>query len=382
MLVSSELLELIGLSDRIYVISEGRVVDEVDAEEATEERIIGAATGHGGTASDAAGTAKQDEASIRKARRQSLADSRYASTALLALLIVAIAAATASRSPYFLTPLNLGDLALQIAPLALVALGQLAVILLGGVDLSVGPTMSFITAIGSYLIVGDSLGQSSLGVAVCLLAGLLVGLLNAFMILVLRIPDLISTLSSFSIVTGVTLLVRPSPGGELSPAFLDAAAAQIGPAPIVPLMVVALYLLAEWVLVRGRIGAKLYAVGSSNEAAFVVGVRIASVRAGAYVFCSLCAVLAGLMIAARIGSGDPQAGAQFTLTSITAVVIGGASVFGGRGTAIGTLAGAILVGLMQNALNHLQVSAYYQYIWTGALTLIAVIVFSFGSRKR
>jgi ribose/xylose/arabinose/galactoside ABC-type transport system permease subunit len=118
------------------------------------------------------------------------------------------------------------------------------------------------------------------------------------------------------------------------------------------------------------------------------------------------------------GSGDPQAGAQFTLTSITAVVIGGASVFGGRGTAIGALAGAILVGLMQNALyqfclsathrarfratararfgneamigsdhrvlvlNHLQVSAYYQYIWTGALTLIAVIVFSFGSRRR
>ena len=242
--------------------------------------------------------------------------------------------------------------------------------------------MSLVTAIGSFLIVGDSLGQSFLGVAACLFAGLLVGMLNAFMILVLRIPDLISTLSSFSIVTGVTLLVRPSPGGELSPAFLDAAAAQIGPAPIVPLIVVALYLLAEWVLVRGRIGAKLYAVGSSNEAAFVIGVRIEAVRAGAYVFCSLCAVLAGLMIAARIGSGDPQAGAQFTLTSITAVVIGGASVFGGRGTAIGTLAGAILVGLMQNALNHLQVSAYYQYIWTGALTLIAVIVFSFGSRKR
>jgi ribose transport system ATP-binding protein len=182
--------------------------------------------------------------------------------------------------------------------------------------------------------------------------------------------------------TGVTLLVRPSPGGELSPAFLDAVATQIGPAPVAPFIVLALYILSERILVRGRIGAKLYAVGSSNEAAFIAGIRTAAMRAGAYVFCSLCAVLAGLLIAARIGSGDPQAGAQFTLTSITAVVIGGASVFGGRGTAIGTLAGAVLVGLMQNALNHLQVSAYYQYIWTGALTLIAVIVFSFGSRKR
>ena len=124
------------------------------------------------------------------------------------------------------------------------------------------------------------------------------------------------------------------------------------PAPIAPFIVPALYILAEWVLVRGRIGAKLNAVGSSNEAAFTVGIRTATLRAGAYVFCNLCAVLAGLLIAARIGSGDPQAGAQFTLTSITVVVIGGASVFGGRGAAIGTLAGTVLVGLMQNALNH------------------------------
>jgi ribose transport system ATP-binding protein len=150
----------------------------------------------------------------------------------------------------------------------------------------------------------------------------------------------------------------------------------------VPVAVLLLYLVIERILVRGRIGMRLYAVGSSNEAAFVVGIRTGAVRAGAYVFCSLCAVLAGLMIAARIGSGDPQAGAQFTLTSITAVVIGGASVFGGRGTAIGTLAGAVLVGLMQNALNHLQVSAYYQYVWTGALTLAAVVLFSLGSRQR
>ena len=377
-LVSSELIELIGLSDRIYVISGGRIVDQVRAAEATEERIIGAAVGDDRASANGALALS----SVRKARRQPILDRRYASSILLAFMIVALMAATASQSPYFFSPLNLGDLALQIAPLALAALGQLAVILLGGVDLSVGPTISLVTAIGSYLIVGDSLVQSFSGIAACLLAGLLVGLLNAAMILVLRIPDLISTLSSFSIVTGVALLVRPSPGGELSPAFLDAVSTQIGPAPIAPFIVLALYLLAEWILVRGRIGAKLYAVGSSHEAAFIVGVRTAAIRAGAYVFCSLCAVLAGLLIAARIGSGDPQAGAQFTLTSITAVVIGGASVFGGRGTAIGTLAGAILVGLMQNALNHLQVSAYYQYIWTGALTLIAVIVFSFGSRKR
>jgi ribose transport system ATP-binding protein len=378
-LVSSELLELIGLSDRIYVVSEGRVVDEVPAAEATEERIIGSAVGHDRAATS---TAVSGATPVRASRRQSIFDRRYASSALLTILIAALTAATARQSPYFFSPLNLGDLALQIAPLALAALGQLAVVLLGGVDLSVGPTISLVTAIGSYLIVGDGLWPSLGGIGACLAAGLGVGVLNAAMILLLRIPDLISTLSTFSIVTGVTLLVRPSPGGELSPGFLDAAAAQIGPVPIVPVAVLLLYLVIERILVRGRIGMRLYAVGSSNEAAFVVGIRTGAVRAGAYVFCSLCAVLAGLMIAARIGSGDPQAGAQFTLTSITAVVIGGASVFGGRGTAIGTLAGAVLVGLMQNALNHLQVSAYYQYVWTGALTLAAVVLFSLGSRQR
>ena len=125
---------------------------------------------------------------------------------------------------------------------------------------------------------------------------------------------------------------------------------------------------------RGRLGQRLYGVGSSSEASFVVGIGADGVRARAYIFCALAASIAGLMIAARIGSGDPQAGSSFTLASVTAVVVGGVSVFGGRGTAIGVLLGAIAVGVMQNALNLIHVSAYYQYVWTGGLTLLAVVV--------
>ena len=101
----------------------------------------------------------------------------------------------------------------------------------------------------------------------------------------------------------------------------------------------------------------------------------------AYLFCGLMAALAGLVIAARIGSGDPQSGSQFTLASITAVVVGGTSIFGGRGTMIGTLLGAIFVVLMQNSLNQLHVTAYYQYIWTGALMLLAVAAYSIRESK-
>jgi ribose transport system ATP-binding protein len=120
------------------------------------------------------------------------------------------------------------------------------------------------------------------------------------------------------------------------------------------------------------IGTRLYAIGSNPEAAFVAGIPVRRVRFSAYLFCGLMAALAGLVVAARIGSGDPQAGSQFTLASVTAVVVGGTSIFGGRGTVIGTLLGAILLILMQNSLNQLHVSAYYQYIWTGALMLLAV----------
>jgi ribose transport system ATP-binding protein len=132
----------------------------------------------------------------------------------------------------------------------------------------------------------------------------------------------------------------------------------------------------EILQLRGRIGIQLYAIGSNPEAAFVAGTPVRRVRFFAYLFCGLMAAVAGLVVAARIGSGDPQAGSQFTLASVTAVVVGGTSIFGGRGTVVGTLLGAILLILMQNSLNQIHVSAYYQYIWTGSLMLVAVAAYS------
>ena len=202
-----------------------------------------------------------------------------------------------------------------------------------------------------------------------------------FFVVRLRIPDLIATLASYSIVFGAALIVRPSPGGLVGERFLDLFGADIGPVPGAALVVVLMFVAAEILLVRGRLGLRLYAVGSNAEAAHVVGIGTARVRAGAYVVCALCAAAAGLLIAARIGSGDPQAGASFTLASVTAVVVGGASVFGGRGTAVGVLLGAVAVGVMQNA-NLMHVSAYFQYVWTGGLTLIAVAGYSLRPSRR
>jgi ribose transport system ATP-binding protein len=379
LLLSSDLLELIGLSDRIVVFARGRVVDRIAAAEATEERIVGSAI-KSASGSESAVDVPASERFGGKPRERSstflLLMRRYGGAGLLLCLIVLLGSYTATQTRYFLTERNLGNLLLEIAPLALVAIGQTAVILIGGIDLSVGPLISLTTAVASYALASNSSEAIASGVVLCLAVGVVVGALNGFIILRLGIPDLISTLSTFSIVTGLALTVRPSPGGSVSETFSDAMTLRIDSVPVVGALTLLLGIAGEIFLLRGRIGTRLYAIGSNIEAAFIAGIPVGWVRFLAYLFCGFMAALAGLVIAARIGSGDPQSGSQFTLASITAVVVGGTSIFGGRGTMIGTLLGAVFVVLMQNSLNQLHVTAYYQYIWTGALMLLAVAAYS------
>jgi ribose transport system ATP-binding protein len=375
LVLSSDLIELIGVCDRILVVAHGSIVDSVTAAEATEERIIGSAVGKKREHAVAEESFGKDSGQ-RQVTVRDVVLRRYTGAGLLSVLILLLGAYTTWRSPYFLTERNLGNLVIQIAPLALVAVGQMMVILIGGIDLSVGPSISLTTALASFVVVGQTQGNIAAGVALCLVVGVLIGALNAFVILYLRIPDLITTLSTFSVVTGLALIVRPSPGGKVSEVFSDLITMRIGWFPIIGLAVILLALGGEVLQIRGRIGTQLYAIGSNPDAAFVAGIPVRRVRFFAYLFCGLMAALAGMVIAARIGSGDPQAGSQFTLASVTAVVVGGTSIFGGRGTVVGTLLGATLLILMQNSLNQLHVNAYYQYIWTGALMLLAVGAYS------
>ena len=367
--VSADLVELINLSDRLAVFSEGRIVDEIAAADATEERVVAGFTQAAGSAA-AAGPRRAGQRRVRPLL------SRYLPALLIAALILALVGVTATATPYFLTARNFGAIATQSAPLILAALGQMAVILLGGIDLSVGPVISLVTTIASYLLAPGSTLPAALGIAACLGAGLLVGLANGLIIERLKIPDLVATLATFSIVQGLALIVRPAPGGGFAAELGSAILARWGYVPLVFLVAAAAAALFELLLLRGRAGARLYAVGASPDAARVVGISTGTVRIAAYAVSGLGAALAGLVIAARIGSGDPQAGTAFTLASVTAVVVGGTPVFGGAGTAAGTALGALLVTLIQNVLNQLHVSAYWQYVWTGALTLAAVSFFA------
>jgi ribose transport system ATP-binding protein len=378
LVLSTDTLELIGLCDRILVVADGRIVDTVTAAEATEERVVGSAVTAQRVGAGDGNTAAQVEAAPKPAKGYNWFLQRYGSAFLVFGLLLLMALYTQTQSEYFLRPRNLSNLAIQVTPLAIVAVGMMATILLGGIDLSVGPTMSLVTAIASFLIIpGGSPGALAFGVAVCLAAGLGVGLANGIMIRYLKIPDLIATLASYTMVFGIALIVRPAPGGTVDAGFMDVVTAQAGRVPLAFLLTLAIYIVGEAVLLRGKIGTALYATGSNREAALVAGIPVERVRFFVYIFSGLMAAIAGLILAARIGSGDPQSGTGFTLAAVTAVVVGGTSIFGGRGTLVGTLAGSILVILIQNALNQLRVSAYYQYIWIGVLTLLAVVIYSF-----
>ncbi len=379
--ISSDLLELIGLTDSIIVFADGHPSAELQSRTATEESVMAhavrgdlprRAAGSYGGKNDRFQTTDALQTAARSSSRQRRWLHRYLPAGILGFVIIALMVFATVNTQFFMTARNFASMAGQMAPLAFTALGQMAVILLGGIDLTTGPVISLVTTIASHLLVAGAPVPVVIGVLSCLAAGLAVGLLNAFLIVRLKIPDLVATLGTFSIVQGLALLVRPSPGGTIDPEIAAQVTQRVAMVPVIFVIVVILYVFAEITLARGRIGARLYAVGSGAEAAEVAGIRTGRVKAIAYAFSGLMAAIAGIIIAARIGSGDPQAGTTFTLASVTAVVTGGTSVFGGTGTAIGTFFGATLVVLLQNILNQFQVSAYWQYVWAGALTLAAV----------
>src|SRR5260221_12347919 len=258
-LLSSDLLELISLSDQILVVAHGSIVDRVAASDATEERIIGIAVTRARNGGISRTEPTESPGPMVRPRKRlgmgQVAWRRYAGTILLLGLLLLVSIYTSSQSRYFFTERNMGNLVIQVVPLALVAIGQMAVILLGGIDLSVGPVMSLTTAVASYVVINNH--SELTGAALCLAAGLLVGALNGLLILGLQIPDLISTLSTYSLVLGLALIVRPSPGGNVSETFSDFITMRLGWLPVAGLVVLAISAVGESCLLRSRIGIRV-----------------------------------------------------------------------------------------------------------------------------
>jgi ribose transport system ATP-binding protein len=371
LVASSDLVELINLADRMLIFSKGEITEEIHHEVASEERIMSAAV---------RGKQRSEASPPSRGIGMPASLSENLGLVVVTLLILAMIAVGSLKSDYFLTSYNFSNIALQVVPLILVALGQGVVLISGGIDLSVGQTISLTTAIASFTVT-DAF-PPLIGVVICICAGALIGLMNGFLSTKCGLPDLVASLAMGTGVNGLALIIRPTAGGYIDKGFMNAVCYRLGGAlPVVFILALAVCALLVLYLRHFRGGVYVFAVGSGRDVAFSSGIRVERVKTGAYILCGVLATLAGLVVAARIGSGDPRIGMDFTMSSVTAAIVGGISLMGGRGKLPGAVLGAVMILFTQNILNMLHVSSYYQYVCIGSLLLIAVMLYQSTERS-
>ncbi|PYQ00372.1 MAG: ribose ABC transporter permease [Acidobacteria bacterium] len=281
----------------------------------------------------------------------------------VALLAECLILALATES--FFTESNLSNVVRQNAFTAILAAGMSLVILTGGIDLSVGSVVGLAGVLSADALVRGA-GLPA-GVAVGLVVGLVVGTVNGLAVTQLRVPPFIVTLAMMLIVRGAaykytnarTISGLPSAFGALSQGALAAS------------VMAAVFALTWVLLMRTPFGRHVYATGGNPEAAWLAGIRVPRVLLAVYALCGLCAGLAGVLVASRLNAGYPKAGEFYELDAVTAVVVGGTSLFGGRGSIWGTLAGAFFIGILNNGLNLFHVETYDQLMVKGAVLLAA-----------
>jgi ribose transport system ATP-binding protein len=382
--LSSDGLELEGLCDRVYVFSRGQVVAELTGEGVTERqianRMVMATTHRRADGRDAtAGSGRE----ALWARFRTLARKDWFPSIVLVGVIIVLGAYTNSVNDKVLSAFNIGSALTLLAALTFISIGQATTVMTGGIDISVGPLAGVLVCIASYFIVaGSTLPVIVVGFLLMLLAALLVGLVNGLLVRFGRFTAVAATLTTYIALQGIALLLRPVPGGSILRSVADAIETRIGPIPVVFVIAAITAVVAEIALRRTRAGLSLRAVGSSQKAAHRLGVRVARTIVLAYVTSGLFVFLGGVLLMAQISIGDPVAGVEYTLRSVTAVVLGGTSLFGGRGSYIGTLLGAALIQQILNATVFLGLSQAWQYWFLGLMTLIAAGVYSRAQRVR
>jgi rhamnose transport system ATP-binding protein len=379
LVISSEMEELLALSDRVLVMREGRLTGEFTREEATQERVMQAATGAtangNGNGSAAGAVAASARAAVPKAAavhrpnvaKRLLARPAAPAVAFLALLVVIFSLAT----PDFLTTDNLRGVLASVAVLGIIALGVNQVILAGDIDISVGSMLGVCAIVAGA--VGTTIGGLLLPLLAAMAAGALIGALNGTLTTRARIPSIIVTLGMLYALRGVALLVS---GGEWVTG-ISAQTRALGTETIFGLEVstILLFAVAAAVAAAGRYttwGRDVHAVGGNRVAARFAGLDIDRTRLLAFVLTGALVGLAAVVLVGRVGSVTTDAGTGMELQVIAAVVIGGTSIAGGRGSTLAALLGAILIGVFLNGLVLLDVPAVWQNVVLGGLILLAV----------
>jgi ribose transport system permease protein len=280
-------------------------------------------------------------------------------------------------SPHFLTADNLLNVSLQISITAIIAVGMTFVILTNGIDLAVG---SLVAVVG---VIVTSMMQlpiaPSLALLVAVIAGMIVGGMSGaasgLIITRYRITPFIVTLAFMTILRGAAFMyTQGRPVWELPEIFSIPGNERIAGVPIPTVVMILIYFVAHIVLTRTPFGRHVYAVGGNPEAARLAGIRTNRVLVYVYSICGVLTAISGILLASRLSSGQPNAGVSYELDVIAAVVVGGTSLNGGRGTMIGTFIGSLLIGALRNGLNLLDVESYVQQVVVGLVILAAVMM--------
>ena len=295
-----------------------------------------------------------------------------------ALLIVLIAIYGSLRKNVFtLEEVNLDTAAAMT--LLLAATGQTIVLLRGGIDLSIGGMISLGTVLAATHF-GDSPARAAFWAVLIVIIGLLVGAVNGLIVAVLKLQPFLVTLATWSILSGAALLVLPTDGGSFPAAWMKFGVASfLGLSSSVWLL---LALLSFWMWFRKiRIAIAIRATGSKERSAYLSGVPLILIDVAAYGLSGIFAALASLYLTTQTGTGSPTIGKDYILPSVAAAVIGGVSLFGGRGGLMGTMVGAFIITIIGNLVFVLSVSSYWQPIASGAILLVAVLASSLAEKS-
>lgn len=295
----------------------------------------------------------------------------------LILLVAAVAVNAAVQSTFFTLYSFTSNFA-TFVPLVFAALAQAVVVLGGGLDLSIGAQIAFISVVSLKVMDGQD-SRIALGLLAAVATGALCGAINGFVVAVIRLQPLIATFATSYVFSGLALVVLPSPGGAVPPAMTATYRMAVAYIPV-PVLLVLLGALMWWALSRSVFVRHLYAVGGDREAAFASLVPVTRVTFMSFTVASVFAAFAAFAVLANTGSGDPLIGESMAMDSIAAVVLGGIALAGGRGNPLGAIAGALILAISTNILAFMQVPTTYRELASG-LIIIAALALSVLTAK-
>lgn len=278
-------------------------------------------------------------------------------------------------SPNFLTVNNILNVLRQVSINALIAFGMTFVILTGGIDLSVGSILALAGAITGGLLASGM--DPLLAVLVGILIGFTLGAINGFIITKGKVAPFIATLATMTIYRGLTLVYtdgRPITNFTESTFFNSIGRGYVLGIPIPVIIMIIIFIISYFILRKTTFGKSVYAIGGNEEASRLSGIKVDRIKIIVYSISGALAALAGIILTSRLNSAQPTAGASYELDAIAAVVLGGTSLSGGKGRIFGTLVGALIIGVLNNGLNLLNVSSFYQQVVKGGVILLAVLL--------